>query len=52
MAEFLIKSLIKLQNDSIAATATGHFSIIPAFKLKNMTKDYPQLANQWMNYPD
>lgn len=48
----LIKSLIKLQNDSIAATATGHFSIIPEFKLKNMTKDYPQLADQWMNYPD
>ena len=48
----LIESSIKLQDNSIAAIASGHFSIIPENKLKDMTKDYPRLANQWMHYPD
>ena len=48
----LIESSIKLQDNSIAAIASGHFAIIPENKLKDMTKDYPRLANQWMHYPD
>ena len=48
----VIEAFIKLPNKSIAATATGHFSIISNTRLKEMTKEYPKLAGQWMHYPD
>tara|TARA_Y100000758_G_scaffold302632_1_gene271107 strand:- start:1595 stop:2104 length:510 start_codon:yes stop_codon:yes gene_type:complete len=48
----VIEAFIKLPNKSIAATAIGHFSIISNAKLKDMTRDYPELADQWMHYPD
>ena len=48
----LIESFIKLPDNSIAATATGNFSIITKGKLSNMTKQYPELSQRWMTYPD
>ena len=47
----VIEAFIKLPNKSIAATATGNFSIISNAKLRDMTRDYPKLADQWMHYP-
>ncbi len=48
----VIEAFIQLLDKSIAATATGSFSIIPDDKLRHMTKEYPELAKRWMYYPD